>query len=222
MEDYIIIEPNLTKDDINDIYYLIDQFGNWVDGSISYEGRDNVKKNNQIRFGDQFANQKLSDIVYNRMDTQKRFHDYTIASNSIQPVISRTGVGGYYRPHHDIASLGDFSTTVFLNDDYEGGELCLWLNEREERIKLPAGGSVTYKTGIPHMVREVTEGNRDAVIFWTHSQLKDPFDIELYHGLSQALEYIKVSELTSLEDASKDPSFIICTLRELILRKSSS
>ena len=46
MKDHLVIEENLTVDDINDIYYLIDQFGNWIDGSISYTGKEGIKKNN--------------------------------------------------------------------------------------------------------------------------------------------------------------------------------
>jgi len=222
MKDYLIIEENLIPDDINEIYHLIDQFGTWEDGNLSYHGGKNgVKKNNQISFSDEFALQKLSDIVFDRIDTYTSFRDYTIASESRPPMISRTSVGGYYHPHHDKASNGDFSTTIFLNDDFEGGELCLWLNGGEERIKLPAGGSVTYKTGTPHMVREVTEGHRDVVIFWTHSRLRDPFEIELYRGLSQALRCLKFNHNTTLEEADKDPIFIIRALRNSLLRKSS-
>jgi len=222
MKDYLIIEENLIPDDINEIYYLIDQFGTWEDGNLTYNGgKDGSKKNNQIYFSDQFALQKLSDIVFNRIDTYRSFRDYTIATESRTPLISRTSVGGYYHPHHDKASNGDFSTTIFLNDDFEGGELCLWLNGGEERIKLPAGGSVTYKTGTPHMVREVTKGHRDAVIFWTHCRLRDPFEIELYRGLSQALQCLKVNHNTTLEEADKDPTFIIRALRNSLLRKSS-
>ncbi len=125
MKDYLIIEENLIPDDINEIYHLIDQFGTWEDGNLSYHGgKDGVKKNNQISFSDQFALQKLSDIVFDRIDTYRSFRDYTIASESRPPMISRTSVGGYYHPHHDKASNGDFSTTIFLNDDFEGGELC--------------------------------------------------------------------------------------------------
>tara|TARA_B100001121_G_C18496557_1_gene529878 strand:+ start:98 stop:769 length:672 start_codon:yes stop_codon:yes gene_type:complete len=222
MKDYLIIENCLTKDDLGAIYYYIDQFGNWVDGNISYSGREGHKKNEQISFSDQFVHQKISDTVYDRMDTHSSFHDFTIPTNSARPMISRTKTGGYYYPHHDRAENGDFSTTIFLNDDFEGGELCLWLNEKEKRIKLPAGGSVTYRTGIPHMVREVTSGHRDACVFWTHSKLKDPFDIELYRGLSQALDCISLDDrATCLEDANKNPVFILYSLRESILRKTT-
>jgi PKHD-type hydroxylase len=220
MKDYLIIENCLTKDDLGEIYYYIDQFGDWIDGNITYSGKEGVKKNDQIAFSDEFVKQKISDIVYDRMDTHGSFHEYTIPTNSARPIISRTNTGGYYRPHHDKADNGDFSTTIFLNDDFEGGELCLWVNEEEKRIKLPAGGSVTYRTGIPHMVREVTDGHRDAVVFWTHSRLKDLWDIEIYHGLSQALKYIKMEDVANLEEASENPAFILNSLKESILRKS--
>ena len=226
MSDFIIIEENLTPNDINDIYYLIDQFGTWVDGNVSYfdddggKNTDGIKKNLQLSFSDNSGPQKLSDIVFSRNNSHKSFQDYTIPIESTIPLISRTGVGGYYNPHHDNPSNGEFSTTIFLNDNFEGGELCLWINDKEERIKLSAGGSVTYKTGIPHMVRKVTKGHRDAVVFWTRSPFSDPFDIEIYRGLAKALRYLKRNHNATLEEANEDPAFILMNLRNSLIRKS--
>jgi len=221
MKDHLVIEENLTVDDINDIYYLIDQFGNWIDGSITYRGDDGVKKNKQIQFVDQFAYQKLSGIVYDRMDTHDNFHHFTLAKNSNRPMLSRTPTGGYYKPHLDEAGNGDFSTTIYLNDDFEGGELCLWLNDEEIKIKPKAGKSVTYKTGTPHRVNEVTKGHRDAVVFWTFSQLTDPFDMFMYQGLTEVCNRLKMGQYETLNDAQDDPAFIAHSLRESLLRKSS-
>ena len=221
MKDHLIIENCLTNDDINDIYYLIDQFGDWIDGSISYTGMEGIKKNSQIHFVDQFANQKLSDIVYNRMDTHFDFHHFTVAKSSNTPMISRTPTGGYYKPHHDVASVGDFSTTIYLNDEFKGGELCLWLNDEEVKIKPMAGKSITYKTDTPHRVSEVTEGHRDAIVFWTHSLIKDPFDMMMYRGLTKASDRLTMGSYDNLAEAQEDPAFIIDTLKEALLRKTT-
>ena len=221
MKDHLVIEENLTPDDINGIYYIIDQFGNWVDGSVSYSGTDDIKKNLQIQFVDQYAYQKLSDIVYDRMDTYKRFHNFTIAKNSNRPLITRTPTGGYYKPHHDVAACGDFSTTIFLNDDYEGGELCLWNNDEEIKIKPKMGKSVTYKTGTPHRVNTVTEGHRDAVVFWTFSLITDPFDMMMYQGLQEVADILEFACHETLDDAQRDPAFIVTTLKESLLRKAT-
>ena len=219
MKDHLVIEENLTPDDINGIYYIIDQFGNWVDGSVSYSGTDDIKKNLQIQFVDQYAYQKLSDIVYNRMDTHRRFHHFTVAKNSNRPLITRTPTGGYYKPHHDVASCGDFSTTIYLNDEFEGGELCLWLNDEEIKIKPKKGKSVTYKTDTPHRVSEVTEGHRDAVVFWTYSFIKDPFDMMMYRGLTEVSDRLTIGTYDTLAEAQDDPAFIIDTLQQALLRK---
>ncbi|QCW23092.1 hypothetical protein [Synechococcus phage S-B05] len=225
MTDYLLIENNLTENDINEIYRLIDIESVWVDGhqSVQSDSSDEeklkIKTNFQCEFTSQ-GNQSLSDIVFSRMDTRIKFIEFTVARNSATPLVSRTEVGGFYKPHHDHAQLGDFSTTIFLNDDFEGGELCLWINGEEVKFKPPAGSSVTYKTGTPHRVNTVTKGHRDAVIFWTHSQLKDPFEYDMYQGLTSALNYIEPTYHENLEDASKDPYFILHNLQDKIIRKN--
>lgn len=223
MKEYLVIEKNLTPD-IDEIYRLIDQYGEWVDGSVSFSGGDHIKKNNQIHFNNSNCIGKLSDIVYDRMDTHKSFHNFTAAKSSESPLITRTSVGGYYRPHHDFPENGDYSTTIFLNDDYEGGELCLWINDEEKKFKPSAGTSVTYKTGIPHRVNEVTKGHRDVIVFWTYSRIKDPFMMEIYQELTHALEYVYVdcSPHQTLYDSADCPHFIIQSLINSILRKSTN
>jgi len=234
MSDYLLLEKNLTKKDINKIYQLIDTEAVWVDGIETFgidqhdpdteevrEDKRRFKKNLQCKFTDR-GTVCLQDIVYSRIDTKYKFYDFTLAANSKTPLLTRTEVGGYYKPHHDNYDVGDFSTTVFLNDDFEGGELCLWINGEEKKFKPRAGGSVTYKTGTPHRVNEVTKGNRDVVVFWTHTQLKDPFEFEMYRGLTTSLECMEPNGngiYKTLEDANKDPHFILRRLQQMILRK---
>ena len=104
---------------------------------------------------------KLSnpEILYQGMDQNSEFIDFTIARTTRDPLITRTPTGGYYRCHYDHWKLGDFSTTIFLNDSdtYAGGELCLWIDNKEERFKLDAGWGITYETGTCHMVSEVVD-----------------------------------------------------------------
>ena len=113
------------------------------------------------------------------MDQNAEFLAYTIARSTRDPLITRTPTGGYYRCHYDHWQLGDFSTTIFLNDSdtYAGGELCLWIDNKEERFKLDAGWGITYETGTCHMVSEVVDGERDAVVFWTKSWIRDMKDL---------------------------------------------
>lgn len=122
--------------------------------------------------------------------------------------------GGYYHVHHDSYENGDYSTTVFLNepDEYEGGELCLFIDNEEVSIKLNAGEAVTYPTGIFHKVNEVTSGERIVAVFWTHTTLKDRFMREVYSDVNKILDLLakhdSKKDVKTLKEASNDPYFI--------------
>jgi len=221
VSNYLVIEENLPKKDVDCIYRLIDRFGDWEDGNVTYTGEKENKVNQQLRINDDVKRQ-LSDIVFAQVDNKNEFYIFTAAKSSELPMVTRTSVGGYYRPHHDNPDLGDYSTTIFLNDDYEGGELCLWFDGKEKKFKLPAGSSVTYRTGTPHRVNEVTKGHRDVIVFWTRTKIKDPFMMDLYRGLSHALDNIDEPKYHTLYDTSTCPHFIIKSLKHSILRKSTN
>ncbi len=220
MNQYLVSET-LPTEDIKCIYRLIDQFGDWHDGRVSYKGNKENKINQQLILNDSVKHQ-LSDVVFSNVDRSNEFYGFTAAKSSEVPMVTRTNVGGYYRPHHDAPVLGDYSTTIFLNNDFEGGELCLWINGEEKKFKPSAGTSVTYRTGTPHRVNEVTKGHRDVIVFWTHSWIKDPFLMEMYQGLSLALDSIDEKTYHTLYDTATCPHFILQSLRDSILRKSSN
>lgn len=153
----------------------------WEPGIITMGHNDRkvalkVKNNFQTNYD--------SDKFYTMVDTCKEFLKYTIPKSSTNVVISKTPVGGYYKPHVDWQGLGHYSTTIFLNDpaSYSGGELCLLPDSGDDEIKfkLEPGWGVTYETGIPHRVNTVTHGERLASIFWTESRLKDMDDLDKY------------------------------------------
>jgi len=220
MDNYLVIET-LPPEEIKYIYSLIDQFGEWQDGRVSYKGNDVTKINQQLRLTDS-VKQKLADVVFSNVDNNDEFYGFTAARFSGTPMVTRTNIGGYYRPHHDSPDLGDYSTTLFLNNDYDGGELCLWINGEEKKFKPTAGSSVTYKTGTPHCVNEVTKGHRDVIVFWTHSVIKDPFMMEMFRGLKQVSNLISHGKCETLMDVHENPEFIIHSLMNSILRKSTN
>ena len=88
----------------------------------------------------------------------------------------------------------DVSTTLFLNEDYEGGELELRLGDYSVYTKLPAGWAVVYPTGIVHQVRPVTRGTRQVVHWWNQSNVRNPF-------VREALSHVECDDVyfTQLE-----------------------
>lgn len=109
------------------------------------------------------------------VDSNRTFSEFTHPRSSGQPMCTRTPTGGYYKPHFDDVTNGHFSTTIFLNDpdEYEGGELVLWVDGEERFFKPKAGDGVTYETGIGHRVNPVTKGERLALVFWTYCHWDD-------------------------------------------------
>jgi PKHD-type hydroxylase len=67
--------------------------------------------------------------------------------------------------------------TIFLNnpDEYDGGELILIRDGKEEQYKLQAGKALIYSTGMLHKVAPVKTGNRLVSISWLESLVKDEF-----------------------------------------------
>ena len=223
---YLYLEKNLTKEDLKKIEQLSCN-GTQIDGLTSLRGGDEVtsskvKSNTEIVLNYNDAVQ-LNEIIYERMDANPEFLDFTAAKSSSCPLLSRMVVGDYYNPHQDNHAVGDFSTTYFLSDPrtYEGGELCLWINGKEERFKPPAGSSLTYKTGIPHRVNTVTKGVRNVAVSWAHSQIKDSFELELYYGLRMLYNKLPHTNCSTLESAMDDPEFLTHNLIEMILRKQN-
>lgn len=177
----------------------------WVDGLISVgQGGHELKRN----FEASHNCQNYSDIfrlLMASVDADSEFWTQTMPIESTKILVSKTCRGGYYNAHHDEWFLGDYSTTVFLNDDYEGGELCIG----DQEVKLPAGHAVTYETGIPHLVKPVTSGERHVAVFWTRSMVKDPSIRAICSNLSRAVDLMEPSSPTSFEKAKTDPTFLV-------------
>ena len=195
----------------------------WEDGNVSFSGLEGTKKCYQA-IDDQFTEQ-LQEIVYRDLDSDQYFINITAALESTSILISKYDKGMYYHPHHDLPDLGHYSTTLFLNDDYEGGELNLWANNEVKKVKLPTGWAVTYDTGTRHCVTEVTKGKREVAIFWTTSKIKNSKDRNLYTRIAEVKRAVvykdkdKEKEFSkSLEDCNNDPQFMLKEILDLIER----
>lgn len=154
----------------------------WYDGLESFEVADKdldkdahlVKKNLQADIDDT--------MMFSAMDLNIDFINFVYPNRTRSPLYTKTPTGGFYKPHFDDVRSGHFSTTVFLSDpdEYDGGELALFLNGKEEKFKLEPGWGITYETGTPHEVKPVTRGDRLASIFWTTSHIWHMPDLHEY------------------------------------------
>ena len=138
----------------------------WIDGSTTQTKPDKEIKNNLIT-----KETIPNNLIWKHVDKNDSFIKFTQSHTSSKSRVTKTPIGGYYHPHVDILSLGNFSTTIFLNspDQYDGGELVLFIDGKEVSFKLDMGWGITYETGIGHRVNTVSRGERNVAIFWSHS-----------------------------------------------------
>jgi Rps23 Pro-64 3,4-dihydroxylase Tpa1-like proline 4-hydroxylase len=84
----------------------------------------------------------------------------------------RYGLGGHYKFHCDDGPgiNRKYSSILMLNNDYEGGELCFKLGDKELQINNRPGSLVIWPSNFmyPHSVKPLTKGTRYSVVSWMH------------------------------------------------------
>jgi PKHD-type hydroxylase len=184
--DYLKIKF-LENDDILKIKKFLDVSieSDWNDGGETYLGDPNTKNNKELE--NKFIKENISKIIFDSINKNTLFFHFCFPKKIDNILITKTSSGGFYNTHTDTGFNGNFSTTIFLSEPntYQGGELCLYMNGEETKIKLNAGYGICYPTGIPHRVNKVTSGERHVAVFWTRSFIKDSFIREICYELSQ-------------------------------------
>lgn len=99
--------------------------------------------------------------------------NYTVPNVMSNIMFTRTMVGGKYGGHYDNVCMNgkraDYSFTLFLNDDYTGGEL----EVNKTLVKPKKGKLFVYPTRYYHQVKEVTDGTRYVAVGWITSIVQD-------------------------------------------------
>ena len=194
----------------------------WRDGNLSVTNEMLQQKKLFETF-----NQNVFNILMSDLDKDTKFSSIVVPNETNNLIISKITEGGFYRCHFDHEFNGNYSTTIFLNepDEYVGGELQLLINGNLKNIKLKAGWGVTYETGIPHQVLDVTEGVRYAGIFWSSSIIPDPFMRGIYHSLNNIQDKLIKSDVnpdkvySNLKEFADDPIYEIELLKKNIIRR---
>ncbi len=105
--------------------------------------------NNQSPLKDQIYNQEISSMIQNKIK-------YTICDNFLFYI--KYKIGESLPKHKDIGLTKNStkSLIIYLNDDYEGGEL-----EFEDKIyKLNAGSAIIFSLELEHGSRKITKNNK--------------------------------------------------------------
>jgi|TARA_Y100000289_G_C3927755_1_gene154515 PKHD-type hydroxylase len=179
-----------------------------------------------------FEDPSANKIIYDALDRDSGFCWRTIAQTTERPMLSKSKLGQFYHPHQDSPILGDYSTSIVLNDDFEGGELQLRVAGEVKNYKFKPGEAVTYPTGMDHCVRPVTKGERKAIVIWTKSSVTDPLLREIaclsnkaYHILAKEKDRRKENPYLfedGIEQASNDPLWLVDKIFSLIGRADGS
>ena len=167
----------------------------WVDGKLTASGSAAlIKRNLQLRNCD--VKTELTNKIIEAISNNSLINSYTFANKILNVLFTRTGVGMYYGPHVDIPYIStgrrDFSFTIFLNepDEYDGGELLLYIPPETKKIKLNQGDIVIYPTKYLHEVKKVTKGERMVCVGWIESQVEKDDERENLYLIRSSLKNI--------------------------------
>tara|TARA_R110000782_G_scaffold46382_1_gene102450 strand:- start:803 stop:1387 length:585 start_codon:yes stop_codon:yes gene_type:complete len=106
--------------------------------------------------------------IENYLKSINTYENYIV--NDIQ--ILKYNIGGHYKFHVDNAASihRTYSCVLFLNDDYEGGDLLFKFpgESREYKINKQKNSMVVWPSNFlyPHSVTPVTQGERYSVVSW--------------------------------------------------------
>jgi PKHD-type hydroxylase len=179
----MIIIPNvLNADDLARVRSVVDA-GEWIDGNATSGHQSALAKHNrQIAEGSPAA-VEAGRIILDALGKSELFVAAALPLKVYPPLFNRYSGGERFGTHVDNAVRiragsdfrirSDLSATLFLSDDYDGGELLIEGHSGAQSVKLPAGHMILYPSSSLHRVEPVTRGERVASFFWIQSMVRD-------------------------------------------------
>ena len=213
----------LNDDEVKEIQRLLSsckRSTDWVNGNGSFRGVEGTKSN--VELHSPFVLKKVRSMVVEACNRCKEYTDFVLPRSFEGCIVSKTSEGGYYNTHTDCGDVGDFSTTIFLSDkdSYEGGELSLLINGKEQKIKLNPGYCVVYPTGTPHRVNKVTSGDRYAFVFWVKCIIRDQTILDCCRELrSIKFNEIPIEYQETMEEGLSDIKFKVDNTVNRLMRR---
>jgi PKHD-type hydroxylase len=204
----LAIKNVLNENQLKVVRKLLEN-ADFVDGKLSAGKEAEQVKNNQELSQQSPLHEQLNQMVMPALLQNAQYQAFAFPLKVATPFYARYTKGMTYGFHVDDPIMGpmngryrtDISTSIFLNDGYEGGELAIKTSYGEQRIKLNAGDAVVYPSTSWHQVDEVTKGERLVAVIWAQSMIKDPQKRELVYELGQARE-ILINERSKSEETA--------------------
>lgn len=169
----------------------------WEDGRAT-AGHQSARVKHNLQLAETGAEaRELGEIVLKALGRSALFMTAALPRAVFPPLFNRYEQGMSFGAHVDNAIRPlpgsarsirtDLSATLFLNDDYDGGELLIDDAAGARAAKLPAGSMILYPATTLHRVAPVTRGQRLAAFFWVQSMVKDEGERRLLFDLDRAI-----------------------------------
>ena len=204
----LVIKNVLDAARLQEVQALL-KTGEFMDGRLSAGMQAAQVKHNEELAPQSPLHRRLNALVMSPLVQHPEYQAAVLPLRVATAFFARYQAGMTYGFHVDDPVMGpmsgryrtDVSTTVFLNDDYAGGELVIKTSYGEQRIKGQVGDAVVYDSGSWHQVAEVTSGQRLVAVTWAQSMVKDPQQRELLYQLAQTRESI-MQKLPQTDEAA--------------------
>lgn len=222
----LLVIPNVLDQNQLKVIAKLLEGAEYVDGKTSAGKEASTVKHNlelsqSTRTGE-ILHQQLNQMVMPSLLKHPEYQNSVYPIKVATPFYVRYETGMQYGYHIDDPIMGnvtanlqeryrsDVSTTIFLNDNYEGGELVIKTVAGEQQIKCNAGDVVIYSSDSLHKVKEVISGVRLVAVTWAQSMVKESAKREILYELNQAREILL--DIASDNNASKQISNVYANL----------
>ena len=172
----------------------------WVDGNATSGAHAALAKRNRQLPEDSAAAARGRAAVQAALAGSSLFLSAALPKRIYPPLFNRYGPGDGFGEHVDNAVRidpatglqlrSDLSATLFLSDDYAGGELVIAGAFGAASYKCAAGDMVLYASTTLHRVDPVTRGERIACFFWVESLVQDERARETLFDLDQSVQVL--------------------------------
>jgi len=170
----------------------------WVDGNVtSGPGAALAKVNRQLPEDGNVAKRARA-VVQQALGSNATFLSAALPQAIYPPLFNRYGPGERFGAHVDNAirvdpltgtqMRTDMSATLFLSEDYDGGELVIEGPFGSTSYKLRAGDMLLYPSSSLHHVAAVRRGERICSFFWVQSLVRDEGIRESLYELDQSIQ----------------------------------
>ncbi|HWT28091.1 MAG TPA: Fe2+-dependent dioxygenase [Methylophilaceae bacterium] len=195
----IVLDDVLNAQALREFRAAYDQLPYGDGRATAGERAAEVKRNLQLA-NDTPQHAALTASVHAALGSCAEFMSAALPLQISPPLFNRYLPGMAFGQHVDNAIRidgeqplrADVSATLMLSgpEEYQGGDLVIADTYGEQRIRLKAGSLVVYPSSSLHRVEAVTSGQRDVIVFWTQSMVRDNGQRATLYRLDQTIRQL--------------------------------